>query len=92
MSSVSPFIGLLMAGQRYRRGWLDRDCGWLGGLCLACLGGTAHYFDFYPSGGLPSGTHFNAWSIDLPYATPGNDNRRLGGQGSIGDGTEFVIP
>jgi len=58
----------------------------------ACLGGTAHYFDFYPSGGLPSGTHFNAWSIDLPYATPGNDNRRLGGQGSIGDGTEFVIP
>src|SRR5437868_11389630 len=40
-SSVSPFIGLLMAGQRYRRGWLDRDRGRLGGLCLACLGGTA---------------------------------------------------
>jgi hypothetical protein len=57
-----------------------------------CLGGTAHYFDFWPPGGLPSGTHFNAWSIDLPYATPGNDNRRLGGSGSIGDGTEFVIP
>jgi hypothetical protein len=58
----------------------------------ACLGGTAHYFDFYPSGGIPSGTHFNVWSIDLPYATPGNDNRKLGGAGSIGDGTEFVIP
>jgi hypothetical protein len=58
----------------------------------ACGGGTAHYFDFYPSGGLPSGTHFYVWSIDLPYATPGNDNRRLGGSGSIGDGTEFVIP
>jgi hypothetical protein len=58
----------------------------------ACLGGTAHYFDFWPTGGLPSGTHFNAWSIDLPYATPGNDNRKLGGNGSIGDGTEFVIP
>jgi hypothetical protein len=58
----------------------------------ACLGGYAHYFDFYPSGGIPSGTHFNAWSIDLPYATPGNDNRKCGGSGSIGDGTEFVIP
>ena len=58
----------------------------------ACLGGTAHYFDWYPSGGIPSGTHFNAWSIDLPYATPGNDNRKLGGNGSTGDGTEFVIP
>jgi len=58
----------------------------------ACLGGTAHYFDFYPSGGIASGTHFNAWSIDLPYATPGNDNRKIGGTGSIGDGTEFVIP
>lgn len=57
-----------------------------------CLGGTAHYFDFYPSGGIPSGTHFNAWSIDLPYATPGNDNRKCGGTGAIGDGTEFVIP
>ncbi|MES1240441.1 MAG: hypothetical protein ABUT39_02375 [Acidobacteriota bacterium] len=58
----------------------------------ACLGGTAHYFDFYPSGGIASGTHFNVWSIDLPYATPGNDNRKIGGSGSIGDGTEFVIP
>jgi hypothetical protein len=58
----------------------------------ACLGGTSHYFDFYPSGGLASGTHFNVWSIDLPYATPGNDNRKTGGTGSIGDGTEFVIP
>ncbi len=58
----------------------------------ACGGGTAHYFDFYPSGGIPSGTHFNVWSIDLPYATPGNDNRKLGGNGAIGDGTEFVIP
>ena len=58
----------------------------------ACGGGTAHYFDFYPSGGMASGTHFNVWSIDLPYATAGNDNRRLGGSGSIGDGTEFVIP
>lgn len=58
----------------------------------ACLGGTAHYFDFYPSGGIASGTHFNVWSIDLPYATPGNDNRMLGGSGSIGSGTEFVIP
>jgi hypothetical protein len=58
----------------------------------ACLGGTAHYFDYYPNGGIPSGTHFNAWSIDLPYATPGNDNRKVGGTGAIGDGTEFVIP
>jgi len=58
----------------------------------ACLGGTAHYFDFYAGGGMASGTHFNVWSIDLPYATPGNDNRKLGGTGSIGDGTEFVIP
>jgi hypothetical protein len=57
-----------------------------------CRGGTAHYFDFYPSGGLASGTHFMVWSIDLPYATQGNDNRRIGGSGSIGDGTEFVIP
>jgi hypothetical protein len=58
----------------------------------ACGGGTAHYFDYYPSGGIPSGTHFNVWSIDLPYATAGNDNRKLGGTGAIGDGTEFVIP
>src|SRR5215203_1356733 len=58
----------------------------------ACLGGTAHYFDHYPSGGIPSGTHFNVWSIDLPYATPGNDNRKLSGSGAIGDGTEFVMP
>jgi hypothetical protein len=62
------------------------------GINSACLGGTAHYFDFYPSGGIASGTHFNVWSIDLPYATPGNDNRKAGGTGSIGDGTEFVIP
>jgi len=62
------------------------------GVTSACLGGTAHGFDFYPSGGIPSGTHFNVWSIDLPYATPGNDNRKCGGTGSIGDGTEFVIP
>jgi hypothetical protein len=62
------------------------------GINSACLGGTAHYFDFYPSGGIASGTHFNVWSIDLPYATPGNDNRKTGGSGSIGDGTEFVIP
>jgi hypothetical protein len=61
-------------------------------IAAQCLGGYAHYFDFYPSGGLPSGTHFNAWSIDLPYATPGNANRRCGGNGAIGDGTEFVIP
>jgi hypothetical protein len=53
---------------------------------------TAHYFDYYPSGGIPSGTHFYAWSIDLPYATPGNDNRKGGGTGAIGDGTELVIP
>jgi hypothetical protein len=58
----------------------------------SCRGGTGHSFDFYPSGGLPSGTHFNVWSIDLPFATPGNDNRRLSGNGAIGDGTEFVIP
>jgi hypothetical protein len=62
------------------------------GVTSACLGGTAHGFDFYPSGGIPSGTHFNVWSIDLPYATPGNDNRKCGGTGSIGDGTEFVVP
>ncbi|HEV7506770.1 MAG TPA: hypothetical protein VGS07_17895 [Thermoanaerobaculia bacterium] len=62
------------------------------GVTSACLGGTAHGFDFYPSGGIPSGTHFNVWSIDLPYNTPGNDNRKCGGAGSIGDGTEFVIP
>jgi hypothetical protein len=62
------------------------------GVTSACLGGTAHGFDFYPSGGIPSGTHFNVWSIDLPYATPGNDNRKISGNGAIGDGTEFVIP
>ncbi|MFL6234638.1 MAG: hypothetical protein ACJ76N_16010 [Thermoanaerobaculia bacterium] len=62
------------------------------GVTSACLGGTAHSFDFYPSGGIPSGTHFNVWSIDLPYATAGNDNRKIGGTGAIGDGTEFVIP
>jgi len=57
----------------------------------ACRGGTAHYFDFYPSGGMPHGTHINVWSIDLPYST-GGVNRKIGGQGSVGDGTEFVIP
>jgi hypothetical protein len=58
----------------------------------ACRGGYAHYFDFWPSGGIPSGTHFMAWSIDLPYATAGNDNRAIGGQGSVGNGTEFIMP
>jgi len=58
----------------------------------ACGGGYAHYFDFWPAGGLASGTHFWAWSIDLPYATPGNDNRAIGGSGSVGNGTEFIIP
>ena len=58
----------------------------------ACRGGYAHYFDFWPAGGLASGTHFWAWSIDLPYATPGNDNRAIGGNGSVGNGTEFIIP
>jgi hypothetical protein len=57
-----------------------------------CRGGTSHYFDFWPSGGIPSGTHIYVWSIDLPYSTPGNDNRRIGGSGSTGDGYEFVIP
>jgi hypothetical protein len=63
-----------------------------GAINTECRGGTAHYFDAYPSGGIPSGTHFRVWSLDLPYATPGNDNRTLGGSGSVGDGTEFVIP
>jgi hypothetical protein len=58
----------------------------------ACLGGFAHYFDFARPGGIPSGTHIMAYSIDLPYATPGNDNRAIGGQGSVGNGTEFIIP
>jgi len=58
----------------------------------ACGGGGAHYFDFYPWGGIPPGTHFRVWSLDLPYANPGNDDRAIGGNGSIGDGTEFVIP
>lgn len=61
-------------------------------IAAECRGGASHYFDFWPAGGLPSGTHFMAWSIDLPYATAGNDNRAIGGQGSIGNGTEFVIP
>lgn len=32
------------------------------------------------------------WAIDLPYATAGNDNRPLGGNGSTWDGTVFVMP
>jgi len=58
----------------------------------ACLGGTSHYFDYWPSGGFVSGTHINVYSIDLPYSTPGNDNRKIGGTGSTGNGYEFVIP
>jgi hypothetical protein len=58
----------------------------------ACGGGWAHYFDFHHNGAIPPGTHFMVWSIDLPYSTPGNDNRPLGGNGSIGGGTEFVMP
>ena len=57
-----------------------------------CRGGSAHYFDFHHNGGIAPGTHFMVWSIDMPYATPGNDNRRIGGNGGIGDGTEFVMP
>jgi hypothetical protein len=57
----------------------------------ACGGGWAHYFDFYPWGGIPSGTHIMVWSIDLPYSTPGNDNRPLTGNGA-GGGIDFVIP
>jgi hypothetical protein len=73
-------------------GSANANIGSVSAINSACLGGTSHYFDLYPSGGVASGTHFNVWSIDLPYATPGNDNRKLGGSGSIGDGTEFVIP
>jgi hypothetical protein len=58
----------------------------------ACGGGSAHYFDFYHWGAIASGTHFMAWSIDLPYSTPGNDNRPIGGSGSVGNGTEFIMP
>jgi hypothetical protein len=61
------------------------------GIGAQCLGGTAHYFDYQLNGAIPSGAHFNVWSIDLPYATPGNDNRKMGGTGAIG-GTEFVMP
>ncbi|MFL6234430.1 MAG: hypothetical protein ACJ76N_14960 [Thermoanaerobaculia bacterium] len=57
-----------------------------------CRGGSAHYFDFYHNGGIAPGTHFMVWSIDLPYGVPGNDNRRIGGSGSIGDGYELVMP
>ncbi len=57
-----------------------------------CRGGSAHYLNFHHNGGIAPGTHFTVWSIDLPYATPGNDNRRIRGNGSIGDGTEFVMP
>lgn len=62
------------------------------GVTSACGGGTAHGFDWWPSGGIASGTHFNVYSIDLPYGSPGNDNRRIGGSGATGDGYEFVIP
>jgi hypothetical protein len=58
----------------------------------ACGGGNAHYFDFYHWGGILPGTVFWVWSIDLPYATPGNDNRPIGGFGSTGSGYEFVMP
>jgi hypothetical protein len=57
-----------------------------------CRGGSAHYFDFYHNGAIAPGTHFIVWSIDRPYATTGNDNRRISGNGSIGDGYEFVMP
>ncbi len=57
-----------------------------------CRGGSAHYFDFYHNGSIAPGTHFMVWSIDLPYGTSGNVNRRIGGSGSIGDGYEFVMP
>lgn len=58
----------------------------------ACGGGYAHYFSFYHGGSIPSGTELMVWSIDLPYATPGNDNRPLGGNSSTWDGTVFVMP
>jgi subtilisin family serine protease len=58
----------------------------------ACRGGSAHRFDFYHNGAIPSGTRFMVWTIDLPYNTQGNDNRLLGGNGSVGNGTEFVMP
>ncbi|MEA2562185.1 MAG: hypothetical protein QOH06_3689 [Acidobacteriota bacterium] len=57
----------------------------------ACGGGSAHYFDFYHNGSIPPGTHFWVWSIDLPYATEGNVNVPIGGNGAIG-GNEFVMP
>jgi peptidyl-Asp metalloendopeptidase len=58
----------------------------------ACRGGSAHYFSFYHNGGVAPGTHFMVWSIDLPYNTPGNDNRRIAGTGGINGGNEFVMP
>ena len=58
----------------------------------ACGGGSAHYFSFHHGGSIPSGTQFRVWSIDLPYATPGNDNRPIGGNNATGDGTVFVMP
>jgi hypothetical protein len=57
-----------------------------------CRGGSAHYFDFYHYGQIAPGTHFMVWSIDLPYSTAGNVNRRIGGSGSVNDGLEFVMP
>lgn len=58
----------------------------------ACGGGSAHYFDFYHWGAISSGTHFMVWSIDLPYGDPNGVNQPIGGSGSIGDGTEFIMP
>ncbi|MES1243970.1 MAG: Ig-like domain-containing protein [Acidobacteriota bacterium] len=58
----------------------------------ACGGGSAHYFSFHHGGSIPPGTQLRVWSIDLPYSTPGNDNRAIGGSGSTGDGTVFVMP
>ena len=58
----------------------------------ACRGGSAHYFDFQHNGAIAPGTHFMVWSIELPYGAPAIANRRISGNGSIGDGTEFVMP
>ncbi|HEV8579662.1 MAG TPA: hypothetical protein VGX68_11340 [Thermoanaerobaculia bacterium] len=73
-------------------GSADANGGSSSGIYNACGGGWAHYFDFYHWGGILPGTHFMGWSIDLPYSTPGNDNRPIGGFGSTGNGTEFVMP
>jgi len=81
----------------YTTGWqylgsVDASYGSSAAINSVCNGGWAHYFDFYHYGAIPPGTHFMVWSIDLPYNTPGNVNRPIGGFGSIGDGTEFVLP